>query len=349
MNESEIRDIMAGGGGFWGKLLRPGLWLASRSYGDITAWRRWHYRKGWYKSYAVEAPVISVGNLTTGGTGKTPVVAWVVDQLQKAGREPAVVTRGYKARGGKSDEAEMLCCLSDCSVVVNADRVAGAQTAIVTGSDTIVLDDGFQHRRLKRDLDIVLIDALNPFGYNNVLPRGLMRERRAALRDAHAIVITRSDLVDADRLAELREILVKAAPQASIHSAVHQPSGGVDEQGQAVELSELTGKRAVAFCGLGNPDGFFGTLGQLDVDVVGQLAFDDHVDYTPELAERISQQADAHEAEILITTQKDAVKLSGLSFARPVFQLAVTITLTDGGDELLAAIAAVAPPVAKDE
>ena len=349
MNESEIRNIMAGGGGFWGKLLRPGLWLASRSYGDITAWRRWHYRRGWYKSHAVEAPVISVGNLTTGGTGKTPVVAWVVDQLQQGGRTPAVVTRGYKARGGKSDEAEMLCCLSDCSVIVNADRVAGANTAIVAGADTIVLDDGFQHRRLKRDLDIVLIDALNPFGYDNVLPRGLMRERPAALKDAHAIVITRSDLVDANHLAELQDLLVKAAPQASIHQAVHQPSGGVDEQGRPVELSELTEKRAVAFCGLGNPEGFFGTLNRLGVDVVGQIAFDDHVDYTPKLAERISHQADAHEAEILITTQKDAVKLSGLSFARPVFQLAVTINVTYGGDELLAAIAAVAPPVATDE
>ena len=96
-------------------------------------------------------------------------------------------------------------------------------------------------------------------------------------------------------------------------------------------------------------EGFFGTLNRLGVDVVGQIAFDDHVDYTPKLAERISHQADAHEADILITTQKDAVKLSGLSFARPVFQLAVTINVTYGGDELLAAIAAVAPPVATDE
>ena len=349
MNESEIRDIMAGGGGLWGKLLRPGLWLASRAYGDITAWRRWHYRKGWYKSHAVEAPVISVGNLTTGGTGKTPVVAWVVDQLQKAGRQPAVVTRGYKARGGKSDEAEMLCCLSDCSVIVNADRVAGANTAIVAGSDVIVLDDGFQHRRLRRDLDIVLIDALNPFGYDNVLPRGLMRERPAALKDAHAIVITRSDLVDADRVADLRELLAKAAPQASIHQAVHSPRGGVDEQGRPVELSDLTQKRAVAFCGLGNPEGFFGTLGRVGAQVVGKMAFDDHVEYTAELAEKISRQADVHEADILLTTQKDAVKLSGLSFGRPVLQLAVTIDFTDGGDELLAAISAVTPAVAADE
>jgi len=346
MNENEIRDIMAGGWGSLGKLLRPGLWLASRSYGDIMAIRRWEYRRGFRKSYAVDAPVISVGNLATGGTGKTPMVAWVVHRLSELARRPAVITRGYKARAGKSDEAEMLQQLIDCPLVVNANRVAGARTAIIadTGADTIVLDDGFQHRRLRRDLDIVLIDALNPFGYGHVLPRGLLRERTGALRDAHAIVLTRSDLVGPGRLDQLREQLVAAAPQASYHRAVHRATHVIDPQGRVAEPSVLTARPALAFCGLGNPDGFFGTLRKLGVPLVAQMSFDDHVVYDSALVAKINRQADVQDAEVLLTTQKDAVKLSGLSFDRPVLQLAVTIDVVEGRDELVEAIRRVAPP-----
>ena len=348
MRESEIRDIMAGGGGRLGAMVRPLLWLGSRCYGDIMILRRWGYRRRVYTSFPVDAPVISVGNLTTGGTGKTPMVAWVAAHLSQIGRAPAVVTRGYKARGGKSDEAEMLEHLCDCPIIVNANRVAGARTAIVTGADTIVLDDGFQHRRLRRDLDIVLVDALSPFGYGHCLPRGMLRERGDALRDAHAIVITRSDLIDADGLAELSEHVRQLSPDATLHLAVHRPTAGVDERGQPIELEALTGTPALAFCGLGNPNGFFGTLQHHGVSLAGRMEFDDHVDYTADVVERISQVAEQCDAKMLLTTQKDAVKLSGLEFERPLRVLVVEMDVVAGRQELLDRIDEVAPPPADE-
>ncbi len=343
MNEKEIRDIMAGGGGPWGAIVRPWLWLASKSYGDFMAIRRWEYRKGFRKSYPVDAPVICVGNLTTGGTGKTPMVAWVVEQLRRLERRPAIITRGYKARAGKSDEAEMLDVLCDCQIIVNADRVAGARTGIVAGADVVVLDDGFQHRRLRRDLDMVLIDALNPFGYGHTLPRGMMRERTSALADAHAVVMTRSDLVAPEVLELLRTQLAEIAPHASLHLAAHRPVKWIDETGADVPLQDLHGQRALAFCGLGNPEGFFGTVRRLGVDLVSQMSLDDHVEYDAKVVERINELADTHEAAFLLTTQKDAVKLSGLQFARPLRQLVVAMDVTEGRDELLDRIAGVAP------
>ena len=343
MKETEIRDIMAGGGGRRGAWLRPWLWLAGRSYGDIMAWRRWNYRKGVYKSHQVDVPVICVGNITTGGTGKTPMVAWVVEQLAAAGATPATVTRGYKARDGKSDEAEMLGQLCDCQIVVNADRVAGAQTAIVAGADVVVLDDGYQHRRLKRDLDIILIDATNPFGYGYVLPRGLLRERPTAMKDAHAVVITRSDQIDPHELTELRGKLKEYAPGASIHAAAHRPVGILDEHGQRLTVAELAGKRAVAFCGLGNPAGFFGTVKQVGACSVAEVAYDDHAVYDEKTVAQIDDLADSTDADVLVTTQKDAVKLAGLNFAKPLWQLMVQMAITEGRYELVAKIAVLAP------
>jgi len=343
MKETEIRDIMAGGGGRRGVLLRPWLWLASRSYGDIMAWRRWNYRIGLLKSVKADVPVICVGNITTGGTGKTPMVAWVVAQLAAAGAAPAIVTRGYKARDGKSDEAEMLCCLCDCPVVVNANRVAGAQTAIVAGANVVVLDDGYQHRRLKRDLDIVLIDAINPFGYGHVLPRGLLRERPAALKDAHAVVITRSDQITPDQLAELRGTLKEYAPGASMHVAAHRPVGLLNEKSERLDLTELTGKRAVAFCGLGNPRGFFGTVRQVGADVAAEIAYNDHAVYDDTTVRQIDELADSADADVLVTTQKDAVKLAGLNFQKPLRQLMIEMDILEGRYELVAKIANLAP------
>lgn len=334
---------MAGRGGRKGAWLRPWLWMAGRTYGDMMAWRRWHYRKGIYRSRRADVPVICVGNITTGGTGKTPMVAWVVEQLAAVGASPAIVTRGYKAREGKSDEAEMLSQLCDCRVVVNADRVAGAKTAVVAGADVVVLDDGYQHRRLKRDLDIVLIDATNPFGYGYVLPRGLLRERPTALADAHAVVITRSDQISPDELADLRGKLKEYAPGASMHASAHRPVGLLDEHGERLDVGELAGKRVVAFCGLGNPAGFFGTVRQVGACGVAEVAYDDHAVYDDKTVEQINELADSTDAEILVTTQKDAVKLAGLNFDRPLRQLMVRMTVVEGRYELVAKIAALAP------
>jgi tetraacyldisaccharide 4'-kinase len=330
MRESEIRDIMAGGGGAYGKLVRPGLWLASRVYGDLTAWRRFNYRHKWTQSFTVDVPVVSVGNLTTGGTGKTPMVMWVVRELQAMGARPAIVTRGYKAREGKSDEAEMLSNSCNCPVIVNADRVAGAKTAIIAGANVVVLDDGFQHLRLRRDLNIVLIDATNPFGYGHVLPRGMMRERPRALKDAHLVVITRCDQVAPEEIRRIRRRINRVARGVDICRAVHRPRALVDHQGIEIDPLELAGKRVVGFCGVGNPESFFTTLRDSDAELTGRLAYDDHAEYTDQTVEQVNQLANDTDAEWLVTTEKDAVKLAGLNFEKPLWQLQVQMHLTEG-------------------
>ena len=277
-----------------------------------------------------------MGNITTGGTGKTPMVAWVVRQLQEAGRIPAVLTRGYKSVAGRSDEAELLRKLTGVDVIVKPDRVAGAKKAIAAGANVLVMDDGFQHLRLRRDLDIVLIDAFRrPFGGGCCLPVGRLREPPWVLSDADAIVITRSDLVSADSLEKLRGRLRALAPQVSLHAAAHKPLSLIDEDGQERPLSDIAGKKVFSFCGLGNPHGFFETARTLGAKTVGQKALMDHVQYTPSLVKQLSRTGEHRNAEILLTTQKDAVKLTTAKFTCPLWQLAVQMEITTGREELL--------------
>jgi tetraacyldisaccharide 4'-kinase len=297
--------------------------------------RRWAYRRGLLPAAAAEAPVICVGNLTAGGTGKTPMAAWVAARLLEAGRRPAILTRGYKPAGGRSDEAELLRRLCEAAVVVGADRVAGARAAVAAGADALVMDDGFQHLRLRRDLDVVLIDATRPFGFGRCLPRGLLREPPAALRDAGAVVVTRSDAVSVEALARLRGRLSGLAPAAGVHAAVHEPAALLDDRGRQHPPDALAGRRAFAFCGLGNPEPFFALLGRLGVRLAGRRALDDHVAYTPAVLAALRQAAGACDADVAITTQKDAVKLPAAALPRAVWQLAVRMKILDGREALV--------------
>jgi tetraacyldisaccharide 4'-kinase len=294
---------------------------------------------------APDVSVISVGNITTGGTGKTPMVAWVVERLRQADRRPAILTRGYKSHAGVSDEAELLKAQTGVPVIVNPDRIAGAREAISGGADVLVMDDGFQHRRLRRDLDIVLIDATNPFGYGFCLPRGLLREPLSALRDAHAIVITRSDAISAHELCQLQARLIKFAPQASIGTAIHKPTCLVDSQGQKHSLESISGKGIVAFCGIGNPQSFFEGVKSLGANIVSVMALDDHIHYGPELVRSIRQLLSQTKADLAVTTQKDMVKLAKLKLDEPILALAVAIEITGGENELAAKIAHCVAPL----
>jgi len=357
MDQQLIRDIQSGlERGLAAGAARGLLAIASLPYAAATRTRRWAYRRGILPSRAVGAPVISVGNITVGGTGKTPMTAWVARELTRMGRRPAVVLRGYKARGGKSDEAELLRELLaggagpgkaggpagqdagdhwSVPVIVDPDRVRGAKKAVNQGADVIVLDDGFQHLRLRRDLDIVLIDATNPFGLGHVLPRGLLREPLAGLKCADAVVITRSDAVAPAVLEALRQRLAALAPAASIHSAVHAPTRIVDQDGAELPAQSLAGRKAFAFCGIGNPDSFFATLDRLGAVLVGRRAFGDHVRYGRPEVSAIARQAERSGAEVLVTTQKDRVKLAPADLSRPLWTVAVQIQLTGGRNELV--------------
>jgi len=342
MDEAAIRDILSGRRrGLAASALRAGLAALSWPYAGLMRLRRWAYRHGLIGSHAAGVPVISIGNVTTGGTGKTPMVAWVVQRLRQAGRDPAILMRGYKADAGVSDEAEMLFKQTGAAVVVNPDRVAAAAAAVKGGVDCLVLDDGFQHRRLRRDLDVVLIDATNPFGFGRVLPRGLLREPVSALRDADAVVITRCDLIAPADLAALRDRLAGLAPSASMHLAGHVVTTVITPSGQRAPGTVLAGKRVGAFCGLGNPEAFFATLAQARADVVATVAFDDHTAYDAAALDRIASVAG--DCDILVTTAKDRVKIADPSvLPAPLWTVQVAIGLTEGADELDSRILAAA-------
>lgn len=327
-------------------VLRALLSAASVPYAAVTRLRRWAHRARLLPSDSLAkysrpgsghpVRVISVGNITAGGTGKTPMAAWMVHRLKHMQVRPAVLTRGYKSAGGVSDEAELLRTLCpDTPVVVNPDRFAGAQQAMGQGAEAMVLDDGFQHLRLRRDLDIVLIDATDPFGYGRCLPRGLLREPLSALRDADAIVITRSDLVGRAQLDDLRSRLARLAPKASVHLAVHKATHLIDEGGAAKPVEELAGRPAFAFCGIGNPAGFFAALEALGASLSGRVVLDDHVSYSAELVGRLGRQARDCGAELAVTTQKDAVKLKDAELGLPIWQLAVEMEFVEGEAELV--------------
>jgi tetraacyldisaccharide 4'-kinase len=291
--------------------------------------------------------VISVGNITTGGTGKTPMVAWIARELQSAGGRVGIVLRGYKATGGRSDEAELLKQLTGAIVIVHADRVAGAAQAAAAGADVIVLDDGFQHRRLRRDVDIVLIDAADPFGLEYCLPRGLLREPVSALADADAIVITRSDEIGRKDLDALRSRLSRQAPRAAIFRAAHKPVAAVDGAGQRLAPAALAGRKVFAFCGVGNPQSFLRTLSELGARIVGQCILEDHCEYTPQLLEELSAMAGQADVELAVTTQKDYVKIAPSQFALPLWQLAIEMDVTEGREKL-ARILNVARPYGRE-
>jgi len=314
--------------------------LVGSPYAAVMRLRRWAYRRGLLAQSRARVPVICVGNLTTGGTGKTPMVVWVVRHLESLGHRPAILTRGYKAVRGASDEAELLHRLTGAEVIVNPDRIAGAAAAVDKEADMLVMDDGFQHLRLWRDLDIVLIDATNPFGGGCCLPLGRSREPLSALRDAGAIVLTRTDVADEARIEKLRRRLRNLAPQASLHAAVHRPVKIIDHEGRPQSPQCLAGRRVFAFSGIGNPQGFLATVEGLGASVVGHLSLRDHVRYKPVLLETVCRLADARDAEVLLTTQKDGVKLEEFSVNRPIWQLAIEIEITEGRRELIDRIGA---------
>ncbi len=336
MDPARMHRIMSGRAGDPGAhLLRSLMWTACGTYAALVRARRWAYRTNPLLSRAAPVPVISVGNITAGGTGKTPMTAWVVQRLTEAGMNPAILTRGYKSSKGASDEPQLLRETTGASVVVDPNRVEGASRAADAGADVCVMDDGFQHRRLRRDLDIVLIDATNPFGYGYCLPRGLLREPLSALADAGAIVITRSDMILSSHLENLAGRVRELAPQASVHMAVHRPTGVTDQADLDVPAQIVSRKQAYAFCGLGNPESFLETLAHQGIRVVGNMMLADHVGYDRRKIEAIEAEARKCGADVLITTQKDYVKLPPGAFEMPLWRLGVEIRITAARDELV--------------
>lgn len=312
------------------------------------------YERGWLPSVRVAVPVVSVGNLSAGGTGKTPCVAFLAREFQRRGWCAGVLSRGYRAPRGASerenDEARWLeSALPGVERVQDPERVAGARVLIERGVDVILLDDGFQHRRLARDLDLVLLDATRPWGLPPpprggapvcaCLPRGLLREPPAALGRADALVITRADQADARALEALRAALAVLAPGRPILSATHRPARLSGPDGVPLALDELRGREVELVSALGNPEAFQRTVESLGARVLGHRVFPDHHDYGPE---------DLAGAEVsgrwLVTSEKDGVKLA--RFGR-CHVLGTEFELLEGGAVLAALLDSLRPGQAR--
>lgn len=284
----------------------------------------------------VGVPVVSVGNLTVGGTGKTPLVEWIVKRLQSVhGLRPAIVSRGYATENGRpNDEALVLRDnLPDVPHVQRPDRVAAAEEAIAAHrAQVIVLDDAFQHRRIARDLDVVLVDALAPHGSHHVLPRGLLREPLSGLRRADLVVITRTHQASPGALVAARDLVERHAPQTP-----------VAETGLAVVGRDAAGRRAFLFCGIGQPRSFELTATAACGEVAGRRFFPDHHAYSRAEVDALADEARRRGADLLLTTQKDWVKVRALgAFAIPIETLRVEIDVRRGREALEQAIDRVA-------
>jgi tetraacyldisaccharide 4'-kinase len=308
-------------------------------YGKIADLRNALYEKGFFKSFSLGAPTISVGNITAGGTGKTPLVAFVAGALAESGEKVCILTRGYgrenpnervlvsdgerilvdaKTAGDEPFElAQKL--LGKAIVVADANRVAAANWARENfGATVFVLDDAFQHRRVKRDLDIVTIDATNAFGGGKIF----LREPLKNLKRAGAIVITRANLVEEEFITNLKLQISKLNPDCPIFIAENKITN-------LIELHKNATDKFLAFCALGNPDNFFEQLKREKFDLAAKQKFPDHHFYTPNDIEKLEEKARASGAKIFLTTAKDAVKLKDLHFNLPCLVAEIKLVFDD--------------------
>jgi tetraacyldisaccharide 4'-kinase len=294
----------------------------------------------------VGVPVISVGNLSLGGTGKTPMVELLARALLASGRRPAIAMRGYAGAGGASDEADQYRrVLPSVPVLVNADRHAAITAHLAQSgparADVVLLDDGFQHRRLARQLDIVLLDAsTDPLG-DRLFPAGWLREPLSALGRAHAVVITHAEAVREAELHRLRDRLRADFPHLLIAIARH---AWRDElactPGPKLPLAWLNDRGIVASCGIGNPGPFLDQL-KSRARVLATLVRPDHDPYSEAVVAELIALAQDRRAEAIVVTEKDWSKLARVSPGRwpcPVLRPGLELRIDGGPDELLAMV-----------
>lgn len=335
-------------------------------YKSIIEARNLLYRKNIFKTHSLGAPTISIGNITVGGTGKTPLVAFIAEILIEQGETVCILTRGYGRENKRervlvSDGKKILADVKKSGdepfelanklfgktiIVADADRAAAGNWARKKfGVTAFVLDDAFQHRRVKRDLDLVCVDATNPFGNEKVLPSGILRESLSNLKRADAVVITRANLTDENQISSLKSqinlftncpIFLSENKISNLISLKDFLAGSnkmrdfeVLKQSTDNSYEEKYNDKFLAFCALGNPENFFAQLRQEKFTLTATEAFPDHHFYTQKDIDKLEQKAERFGAEILLTTGKDAVKLKNLNFSLKCFVVEIKTVFKD--------------------
>jgi tetraacyldisaccharide 4'-kinase len=318
--------------------LRWALWPFAAVYGTAAWLRARGYRAGVLRTKRLRGTVISVGNITVGGTGKTPMAEWVARRFLDSGRKVAVLARGYRPlQDATSGQAGSRCAGWNDEIALLNERLGGrAQFGVganrfekgreleAAGVDCFVLDDGFQHQQLARDVDIVMIDAANPFGGGHLLPAGRLREPLSALRRASIVVIHRTEKAPA------LEAKIRRYSAAPIYFS-QTKLVGVEAFGETeVTAAPAQRPKFFAFCGIGNPAAFIADLKKWDISVVGQRLFRDHHRYTRDDLGRLVQGAMAAGADALLCTEKDTYDLpAGVEMPMRVFFCRIALQFND--------------------
>ena len=336
---SEIRNIMEGKGG--DPILSFILLILSWFYGIGHRCRLSLYKIGILKVKILPIPVISIGNLTVGGTGKTPAIIEIANILKDMGIKVAILSRGYKGRARgeinavsdgdrilmkpeqSGDEPYMLALrLKGVPVITGTDRYTIGRYAIEKfGADILLLDDGYQHIQLKRKLNILLIDSSSPFGNGYLLPRGILREPPSYINRADIILLTKAhtnqgpipDLTD----SQLKQLLKRDIPLCKSH---YINEDFIDlKSKKTIALDEARGKRGFAFCGIASPESFKNSLKRAGIDITGFVCFEDHYQFSMVDINNLIEKAMKTGSEVLITTEKDAVRL--MDFKTELFSI----------------------------
>ncbi len=329
--------------------------LSSWGYAAGVKSREMAYRNGWLSVKRLPHPTICVGNITVGGTGKTPLVIRLANDVMAQGLKPAILLRGYKRQNvsrtpvlvrsadkilatvaDAGDEAlEMARRLPGACVGVGADRYAVGNYILKRNRvDCFILDDGFQHHRLERDINIVTVDVTDPWGGGQLLPAGLLREPPASLRRADAVVLTRTGSLGPDRLAVLRaEVSMHMRPSSALLESRHEPRQLVALHGRKhLSLSELKGRKVLVISAIGNPKAFENTLTQLGAQLAATMRLADHTGSAEQVRAWVAR--NRRQAEWIVTTEKDAVRWgleSGLPL--PAFALRMEMIISDGQEQ----------------
>ncbi len=329
--------------------LLPFSWL----YGFILYARNWCYDSGIFHTERIPIPVIAVGNITAGGTGKTPFVEYLVRWLLQRNKRIAVVSRGYKrsTKGtfivsdgiknyGSADQTgdepmQLALKFPAVAVVVDENRVRGSLVVIQQSKpDVIILDDGFQHRAIERDCNILMIDGTISLSAMRMIPAGKRREPLSSLRRADMAVVSRTAISP-----ELKKLMCdySSAPMASVS---FRPKKLVDSVShRSFEFSEFRHNRCVAFCGIGNPESFVTTLSETGLTTVEVMRFPDHHHYSVEDIHNIKQKALENEVTMIVTTEKDAIRIApellrGFSDSIRLFFIEIEAVVTEGEKQL---------------
>ncbi len=325
--------------GWLDKAVQSLLWILSLGYGIVVELTRDLYQEHILSVYRAPKPVISVGNITTGGVGKTPIVIWLVKALSQRGLKTVVISRGYGSKNGPNDETRMFKeILPQELIVTGKNRRTSIKQALNQASvDIFVADDAFQHWPLSRDLDIVAIDALNPFGNGYLVPRGILREKKESLIRADIFILTKTDQVSNTRLIceELRQINSRAL----IAHSKHVPKQFRDVfTGKILELNSFLNQKVIGFCAIGDPSSFQWALQATGVILSSIFTFGDHHNYAEEDLKEMLELARKENMNILVTTHKDAVKIYNFKEAlkgMTVLSLDIDLRIFQGQDEII--------------